>query len=367
MIKPTEILEQAFAQAQRSVVILNDQQQEWVRAIINNAEHHKGVLAVLMTSLTKKIETPAQDIRQHKVELPGGYSGRTYDTAYITPFIRSKFPRLAMGESGWLTRSLEQVQAFTLDFPGKIRNKDVKTAFLHILNDVEINDADPKTYLIALIKQLLEQHQPVYFEPGAITNSMISVAQVIDIVHQHFQFKYRGAGASRLPVLALYSVYQLLMPTSRYQNKRLLPLKRHTTSDRRSRSVGDIELENFDGSPFEAVEVKHNKPIDFSMVQTAFEKIQATSIARYYLLTTAEPNAVNQSEIEKLVAEVHQHHGCEIIINGVMPTLKYYLRLTDNPEIFLDVYQNNLEADYARSTDIKKIHLEKWLALRQGI
>ena len=54
---------------------LSEIQENWVKTITEKAESQKAVLAVLMTSLTKKIETPTQDTRYHKKELPNGYSG----------------------------------------------------------------------------------------------------------------------------------------------------------------------------------------------------------------------------------------------------------------------------------------------------
>ena len=54
-----------------------------------------------------KALNPAQDIRNHQASIEGGYSGRTFDSKYITPFMKlHKFP--SMAESGWLTRALEQ-------------------------------------------------------------------------------------------------------------------------------------------------------------------------------------------------------------------------------------------------------------------
>jgi len=93
---------------------LSDQQREWLNNIVEKSESFKAVLAVLTTSLVKKIMDPDQDVRYHKVELEKGYSGRTLDTKSITPFFKSRFRRLAMSESGWLTRSLEQPHPFTI-------------------------------------------------------------------------------------------------------------------------------------------------------------------------------------------------------------------------------------------------------------
>ena len=61
------------------------------------------------------------------------------------------FSPLRMKESGWLTRSLEQNIPYELDFPGKIQNKNVKAAFLNILNDVEVNGADSEKYVTAIM------------------------------------------------------------------------------------------------------------------------------------------------------------------------------------------------------------------------
>ena len=103
MSKTRSILEDTYqlAESRNSThPELSERQENWVKTIIENAESYKGVLTVLITSLTKKIETPIQDVRNHKTELPNGYSGRGFDTQYITPFMKEKFQRLAMKESG---------------------------------------------------------------------------------------------------------------------------------------------------------------------------------------------------------------------------------------------------------------------------
>jgi len=135
---PTQILQHTYRQATQEIAkddgksflnTLNKKQREWLITIADKCESLKAVVTALATSLTKKIESPKQDVRFHKNELEGGYSGRTFDTNYITPFFKRKFQRLSMQESGWLTRSIEQAHAFTLDFPGKIRDTDDKKSF----------------------------------------------------------------------------------------------------------------------------------------------------------------------------------------------------------------------------------------------
>jgi DNA (cytosine-5)-methyltransferase 1 len=67
----------------------------------DRSESAKAVITVILTSAVYKKLNPDQDIRNHQTSIPNGYSGRTFDSKFITPFLKSvKFP--AMAESGWL-------------------------------------------------------------------------------------------------------------------------------------------------------------------------------------------------------------------------------------------------------------------------
>ncbi|MBY0379778.1 MAG: DNA (cytosine-5-)-methyltransferase, partial [Burkholderiales bacterium] len=189
--------------------ILNTQQLEWVVKIVDNEESFKGVYTVLITSLTYKALNPKQDIRYHKVELTNGYSGRSFDTKYVTPFLKSKKFFGAMKESGWLTRSLEQVHPFNKNFPGKISNRDVKEAFLNILNDVEENLIDPEEYLLSIFKLSIsiKNTKTVKLINPINSESKLNIDQVIKYLTNHFYYKYATRGASILPVVAIYSIY----------------------------------------------------------------------------------------------------------------------------------------------------------------
>ena len=48
-----------------------------------------------------------------------------------------------MAESGWLTRSLEQSFPYTLDYKGNISNKQVKQAFLKLIDSLETKSVNP--------------------------------------------------------------------------------------------------------------------------------------------------------------------------------------------------------------------------------
>ena len=95
-VTPTQLLETIYMEAmnidnKKDIPIeLTFEQLAWVKQIVDKEETLKGVYTVLVTSLTYKILNKHQDVRYHKVELLHGYSGRSFDTKYITPFLKSK-------------------------------------------------------------------------------------------------------------------------------------------------------------------------------------------------------------------------------------------------------------------------------------
>jgi len=55
------------------------------------------------------------------------------------------------------------------------------------------------------------------------------------------------------------------------------------------------------------------------------------------------------------------------VTNGVLPSIKYYLRLLSQPEDFVDAYTETLEDEFKRSSGIKREHLKVWANIRQTI
>ncbi len=76
----------------------------------------------------------------------------------------------------------------------------------------------------------------------------------------HFSFNYKTHGASKLPVLAFFALYQqLIKEVERYKSCTLKDLASHTSSDRKSKSAGDIEIFDKNKNLIEAIEIKHDK------------------------------------------------------------------------------------------------------------
>lgn len=360
-MNPSEFLEKTYDKCmtiigKKNAIIakISDDEREILDVILDHSESAKGVLTVILTSIVYKILNPDQDIRNHQDSIPNGYSGRTFDSKYITPFLKHyKFP--AMAESGWLTRSLEQKQPYIKTYQGAINPDNLKVAFLEIIDRIQ-SGKNTKEYLSYILQGLIIKRNRQTIDLAKPTNLSISI--ILDVLYNHFNSKYKAEGASRLPVLAIYAIYQcLIKEAKRFENMTLVPIESHTSADTRSGRIGDIEIIDLKNRPFEAVEVKYEIPITLKIVQDAYAKFQTTPVKRYYILSTApqrdeeELDAV-QNEIQK----IRNVHGCQIIVNGIMPSLKYYLRLLKDTFEFIDYYVDLLEAD----TALKFEHKHRW-------
>lgn len=341
---------------------ISEIEEQYINDIISDAYKQKGVWTVLITLLFYKILNPQQDIRYHKVELQNGFSGRTFDTKIVTPTLR-KLGLPCMSESGWLTRSLEQANPYTLDYKGKIANKALKSAFLNILHIVQTCDTNENgakkakellETLFVKIKQELLSHQ-IKIIPLKNKDS-VTIAQIISMLDAHFQHNYKTHGASKMPVLAFYAIYQILiLELKRYEKCVLKILGSHTASDRTSKSAGDIEIFK-EKHIYEAIEIKLNKEIDIDMLNIAYSKIIKFSPKRYSIFSTANIKESDKVLIADKIDKIRKEHGCQIIINGVLPSIKYYLRLIDDLSIFITNYSKLIEQD----NELQKEHKEYW-------
>ena len=142
----------------------------------------------------------------------------------------------------------------------------------------------------------------------------------------------------------MYSIYQCIIEElKRFDGKYLDKLASHNSSDRSSGETGDIVVRNkSDDTIYEVVEVKFNIPIDEIMIEDAYKKISDKPVQRYYLLSTVAPSEDKRIAIDEIICKIREEHGCQIIVNGILPTLKYYLRLLENTDIFVERYVKNL-------------------------
>ena len=103
MDKHTEILNSAYEKAldlsqknEYEALSIDIKVKEQIKLIVSRAEDNKGIIAVLTTLLSHKLVHPAQDIRNHQAQIANGFSGRSIDKDFITPWIKEhSFPAMA--------------------------------------------------------------------------------------------------------------------------------------------------------------------------------------------------------------------------------------------------------------------------------
>ena len=336
-----------------------------VADLIQEIDKNKSLVSALVTSLLEKICTPTQDIRLHRTDFEGGYSARSLDTNITTPFFKKYFPRYANKETGFLTLATREKIAWTKTEGQslKIRNKNIKNSFLNILDTIENKTVEPQNILVYIFYKLhilsLEQKQ-IFEETIETTNytNILNINTALSMMEKHFSLRL----SSRLPVIAMYSLYELLFPQiDIYKEKILRPLNVHTSSDKHG--YGDIEIWNNDNTPYEILEIKHNIPINRNLIFDIAKKSDNTTIQRYYVLTTAKDNFSSKEEenyINKFILKIKKDTGIDIIPNGIYSTMKYYLRFVSDYRYFIHIYTKNLVLDARNSTEVQEFHITEW-------
>ncbi len=328
---------------------------ENIKLIGNRCMSQKGVYTVLTTLLYYKYLHPSQDIRRFQKRFSGGFSARSFDTKYVTPVLR-KVGLPAMAESGWLTRSLEQPYPYDFDYKGAIQAV-VKLPFLQVLDYIQSVPGSALACLVELLKvvKVVAEKSQVHIVP--LRNpDRVTIQHIIEMLTEHFMTNYGTHGGAKLPVLAFHSIYStIIQEVGRYKGCSLAELSSLTACDRTNKASGDIEIFR-DDLLFEAVEIKLDRRIDAQIMRVVREKIYKWNPQRYYVLSVDGILESEEEEIQSVLNEVMLKHGCQIIINGLIPTIKYYLRLIENPAVFIRYYSDAVESD----TELQPIHKKKW-------
>mgnify|MGYP006410250799 FL=1 len=326
-------------------------------------ESQKGVFTVLVTLGIHKILNHNQDIRYHQATLDNGFSGRTVDTKYITPTLKElNLP--SMSESGWLTRSLEQPYPYTLSYEGKISNKKVKTSFLLLVDFINKNPVSVNQIIYLLLRESITIRENNKVDIVKIDNpDHVSIDKLMDTLMVYMKCQYTVSGGSKIPVIIFYSIYQLLInELKRYNNCTLKDLGFHTTCDKTSKSSGDIEIYKGDVL-FESVEIKFDIDIDSHIVNRVIEKIHRFNPSRYYVLSTSNIKPSDVDVINDKIFVLGVEHGCQLIVNGLYTTLKYYMRLVDDTTLLI----NNISDNITKDKELKVEHKEEWRKLHKSL
>ena len=331
-----------------------------LETIVKNIPSSKYIFSIVLTACVKKIVDPTQDIRLAQTSMVNGYSNRSLDQTIVTPFLK-RFNYTHCEASGLESgRNLERPHPWDLSFACKPRGKGNRESFLAVLDYLEQGKGDPMLILTCLLYlDALNRNQTVLLSRPPLESN---IEKIMNVFNRHFE-ESSGQGKSRLPVLALYSLYEsLVSEIGRYEGTILARLERHTTADLRSGSIGDIQVDK-DSSPFEGVEVKSEKPITADMIYELPRKFGDKKISRYYLLTTY-PGSVKEEDkqaVAKATEKVQIETGCQVIVNGLNRSIWYYLRLIQDPSKILDRYVALLEED----PDVRPELIETWNRILQ--
>ncbi len=347
-------LRKLISKAQKTNTSLPSKISSEVDDICENIEAQKAVYTVLLTLGVHKLLNPSQDIRYFQKDMPNGFSARAIDTKYITPTLK-ELGLTSMGESGWLTRSLEQPYPYTKSYKGNIQN--VQSQFLAIVDYFEKSPSRVEPILIKILEEAIKIKESHQIEIMPLENAeKISISQVMTALKKLLSDDYSARGTSKLPVIIFYSLYQVLLSeVARYKGKELAELASHTSPDSNAKASGDVEV--LDGNQvFETLEIKFGIKINSHLINRAIEKIITHNPKRYYILSTETISADELDKVAAKIAEIKEAHGCQLIINGVYPTIKYYLRLLDTMEGFLQKLTDNIVKD----NELKIKHKKNW-------
>lgn len=322
-----------------------------------------GYLNILTSVAIKAVYGESVDVRYHQTQIqnqtdrPAGFNFRGVSEKIVYPWMEAH--EFHGAKSGWQTRTLERPKPYLLTYDENIGS--IKDAFLTIYDQIEKNPLIASDALTLLMLRRIELRESSKINL-AVPNIQ-DIQQITQFFDTHFFYPYKDTkGASRLPVLALYSIYMVLIgELRRFDGKRLKPLEAHSAADSQTGSIGDIEVLNEDGTPFEAVEVKHKITIDKAIVDSSKQKIRGSRVDRYYILTTSQKHEPSE-EVMTEVDNVKRLLGTQMIVNGVVPTIKYYLRLISNPGGVMPEYVKLLESDTAIGFE----HRDVWNKIATG-
>ena len=322
-----------------------------------SAKQH-AARGVVLTLAAYKVIREAQDIRAHKAEHAGGFSGRSIDNAATIPFLQANGLYYNV-ETHWLSQTFSFAGPYTRESVLKTSPKSLGPLLIEVVNAIQ-ESAQPAAFAKAVVERILaaliEDRNKGKIPLEKPQN--LSIDQTIRLLKEHFLHRYEK-NAPRLPQVAMYAIYQCIMPTmARYKDLKLMPLEKMKAANRKSGSVGDIDVNRGD-QPFEAVEIKFQVPITRDHVAEAIQKIKTVAVQRYLILSTSGMADGEADEIQRLQSEFRRSNGCEIIVNGVLDTINYYLRLIDSPATFVNGYTALIEEDEGLSYE----HRVAWNAV----
>jgi DNA (cytosine-5)-methyltransferase 1 len=338
-----------FAQDGTPDFQLSDRCRQALDGLHARAQAASAAFTNIVTCLAIKAARPDVDVRYHQTQIqkdtprPAGVNFRGISEDVVYPWLdRNRFEG---AKSGWQTRTLERPKPYKMNYHENIAH--VKQEFLTVFDELEEQGQPaPEALSYLIYKQVIRREEVRITLSSPKTQD---IATIVELMRRHFFKSYKGSkGASRLPVLALHAIYGVMIKElKRYEGKSLCQLNEHSAADSQTGSCGDIEVRNdATGEIFEAVEIKHDLMITEAIAADVQQKVMDKSISRYYILTT-HSNCDPDDGAKKIIQNIKSVYDCQVIANGVMPSIRYYLRLMADPSAIFPAYVALLQCDKA--------------------
>ncbi len=99
------------------------------------------------------------------------------------------------------------------------------------------------------------------------------------------------------------------------------------------------------------------RTVDTQFITPVLKKIDLPSMAESGWLTRSleqpYPYTLDyKGKINRIKKQIERETGCQLICNGLIKTMRYYLRLVAKPDDFIKLYSIEIEKD----KELKKVH-----------
>jgi DNA adenine methylase len=366
MGEPSAILDAALERAIRHIdqpIVEDAEVVERVRLVCRSS--NRAGTRLLISCLLAKIDRPEVDIRKPYTEIGDSdvYSGRTYDERYVAHFVNDNdLP--CNPTTAFLTpalRNIDHTLTPDIDIVGTPRTMYRST--LQLLTDVHTGAVLPQDLLAEMTRQLLiyrderkKRMQLLLQAVEARESAPLSSEAIVTLIQQHLT----SPKSSRLPVLVVAAAYKAV---EQHLGERVLPLLSHTSADKQTGALGDLEITLVDDDEVVTSYEMKAKRVTVLDIENAVQKVIASGkeIDNYIFITTD----VIDEEVRELASSLYTKVGVEYAILDCISFLRHFLHLFHRIRMqFLNAYQQLLLGE--PESGVRQELKEAFLALRQA-
>jgi DNA adenine methylase len=312
-----------------------------VEYVCRNIQNRAGV-RLLLACLLAKVHRPEVDVRKPYTEIgdADSFSGRTYDEAFIGPFIvEHHLP--CNSTTVFLTPALRNRNTvLTKDTDLVGRPPKLYQTVLKLLDDVYAHQISAEDLMAETVRWLLvireEIRQRTETLLAAIQSTeggmLLSAETIVHLIEQHLH----QPRSSRLPVLIVVAAYEAAKAQLGEMHTTLMP---HNAADEQTQSLGDLEITLVDERQVITTYEMKSRVVHKEDIDRAIQKIQSGGkIPSQYVFITTESIDEKAQEYALNLYAVTQ--GIEFVILDCVSFLRHFLHLFHRLRMaFLEAYQ----------------------------